>query len=183
MNGITKPKNPESIGGTYYVLRTAPWRVLCRSKLNGAAEKKIAAYSCFWPQNQSNSYFDLCQKHEKTSPQNKFSRLVMTGTVTNTRPYSTAQINAYALVFGLCAVLCAAWALIHLRTLYFLKLPAIRISEMLFPVRRQVAACSLLALIPLQNTDNEGSFMPIRSVIQLEWIRVGPQFDESLFSA
>ena len=39
-------------------------------------------YSCFWPQNQSNSYFDLCQKHEKTSPQNKlFSRLVLTGTI------------------------------------------------------------------------------------------------------
>ena len=55
--------------------------LLCRSQLNGAAEKKIAAYSCFWPQNQSNSYFDLCQKHEETSPQNKFSRLVLTGTI------------------------------------------------------------------------------------------------------
>ena len=55
--------------------------VLCRSKLNGAAEKNIAAYSCFWPQNQSNSYFDLRQKHEKTSPQNEFSHLVLTGTI------------------------------------------------------------------------------------------------------
>ena len=55
--------------------------ILSRSKLNGAAEKKIAAYSCFWPQNQSDCYFDLRQKHEKTSPQNEFSRLVMTGTI------------------------------------------------------------------------------------------------------
>ena len=47
-------------------------------KTKRCRRKKIAAYSCFWPQNQSNSYFDLCQKHEKTSPQNKFSRLVLT---------------------------------------------------------------------------------------------------------
>ena len=57
--------------------------LLCRSKLNGAAKIYFAAYSCFWPQNQSNSYFDLCQKHEKTSPQNKFSRLVLTGTISH----------------------------------------------------------------------------------------------------
>ena len=50
-------------------------------KTKRCRRKKIAAYSCFWPQNQSNSYFDLCQKHEKTSPQNKFSRLVMTGAI------------------------------------------------------------------------------------------------------
>ena len=71
-----------SLSPTWYVATHPPQlHILCRSKLNGAAEKKIAAYSCFWPQNQSNSYFDLCQKHEKTSPQNKFSRLVMTGKI------------------------------------------------------------------------------------------------------
>ena len=57
--------------------------LLCRSKLNGAAKIYFAAYSCFRPQNQSNSYFDLCQKHEKISPQNKFSRLVLIGTISN----------------------------------------------------------------------------------------------------
>ena len=55
--------------------------LLCRSKLNGAAKIYFVAYSRFWPQNQSYSYFNLSQKHEKTSPQNKFSRLVLTGTI------------------------------------------------------------------------------------------------------
>ena len=63
------------------VSRVPVYRILCRSKLNGVAKIYFAAYSCFWLQNQSNSYFDLCQKHEKTSPQNKFSRLVLTGTI------------------------------------------------------------------------------------------------------
>ena len=55
--------------------------LLCRSKLNGAAKIYFAAYLRFWPQNQSNSYFDLSQKHEKAVPQKKISRLVSTGTI------------------------------------------------------------------------------------------------------
>ena len=65
---------------------------LCRSKLNSVANIYFAAYSCFWPQNQSNIYFDLCQKYEKTSPQNEFSRLVLTGTIT-TFIFNTPELH------------------------------------------------------------------------------------------
>ena len=42
------------------------------------------------------SYFDLSQKHEKISPQNKFSRLVLTGTILLF--YFSSPVNFFALL-------------------------------------------------------------------------------------